>query len=206
MSAFRHAVAYVTLGLLCGWYFFLLFLYPVLIYWAYHGSVVAGTVLAIFVALTVAPLRHEPEEWFMYSWIFGVWREYFGYTFDCESVHHGKLDVKKRYMFLEFPHGVFPMGQFLSASLVDDISPGQMICGTGADIIFKVRCLVVWGGHALGTPTSFLTHPVWLTRDVTGAGDASSDGVARHDAGQPQKHHQDLREGVPLRSDPRRHR
>ena len=146
MNAFRHAVAYVTLGLLCGWYFFLLFLYPVLIYWAYHGSVVAGTVLAIFVALTVAPLRHEPEEWFMYSWIFGVWREYFGYTFDCESVHHGKLDVKKRYMFLEFPHGVFPMGQFLSASLVDDISPGQMICGTGADIIFKVRRLVGGGG------------------------------------------------------------
>ena len=95
MSLFRHAVAYVTLGLLCGWYFFLLGLYPVLIYLAYHGSFVAGTILAVFVTLTLTPLKHEPQEWFMYSWIFGVWREYFGYTFDCESVHHGKLDVKK---------------------------------------------------------------------------------------------------------------
>lgn len=41
------------------------------------------------------------------------------------------------------------MGQFLSASLIDEFVPGQMITGTGADIIFKVpvmRQIMAWIG------------------------------------------------------------
>lgn len=150
MGVFRHIVAYVTLGLLCGWYYFLLILYPTCLYLAYYyRSLFAGGILVVLVTLTFTPLKHEPEEWFMYSWIFGVWREYFGMTYDCDTVQHAKLDVKKKYMFLEFPHGVFPMGQFLSASLVDEIAPGQMITGTAADIVFKVpvmRQVMAWLG------------------------------------------------------------
>ena len=62
MGLFRHLVAYITLGLLCGWYYFLLILYPTMIYLAYfHRSFVAGGVLAVFIALTFTPLEHEPQ-------------------------------------------------------------------------------------------------------------------------------------------------
>ena len=62
MNLFRHMVAYITLGLLCGWYYFLLILYPTMIYLAYfHRSFVAGGVLALFIALTFTPLQHEPQ-------------------------------------------------------------------------------------------------------------------------------------------------
>ena len=62
MNMFRHMVAYVTLGLLCGWYYFLLILYPTMIYLAYfHRSYLAGCVLAVFITLTFTPLKHEPQ-------------------------------------------------------------------------------------------------------------------------------------------------
>lgn len=40
-------------------------------------------------------------------------------------------------------------GQFLSASLIKDLTPGHMICGTGADIIFQfpvMRQVMAWLG------------------------------------------------------------
>ncbi len=40
-------------------------------------------------------------------------------------------------------------GQFLSASLIKELTPGHMICGTGADVIFKVpvmRQIMAWLG------------------------------------------------------------
>ena len=52
-------------------------------------------------------------------------------------------------MFFEFPHGIFPMGQFLSASLIPELTPGHMICGTGADIVFAfpvMRQIMAWLG------------------------------------------------------------
>ena len=149
MGIFRHVVAYISLGLLCGWYYFLLLLIPLLIILCFHGSYIAGVLLLTLITLTFTPLVHEPWEAFMYSWIFGVWREYFSFSFDCTSIQHGKLDVKEKYMFLEFPHGVFPMGQVISASVIDDIAPGQMITGTAADVVFKVpvmRQFMAWLG------------------------------------------------------------
>jgi hypothetical protein len=41
-------------------------------------------------------------------------------------------------MLYEFPHGIFPMGQFLSVYYVDKLFPGHAVCGTGADVIFKI--------------------------------------------------------------------
>eukprot|EP01038_Epipyxis_sp_PR26KG_P004283 gene4283-6070_t len=41
------------------------------------------------------------------------------------------------------------MGQFLSASLIEELHPGEMICGTGADIIFMfpvMRQIMAWIG------------------------------------------------------------
>lgn len=105
MGFFRHFFAYVTLGLLCGWYYFLLLLFPTLIYLICKGSLVAGAVLLAFVILSITPLTHEPWEPFMYSWLFRVWRDYFDFSYDCDTIQHGRLRVDQRYMFFEFPHG-----------------------------------------------------------------------------------------------------
>lgn len=105
MRFFSHVFAYVTLGLLCGWYYFLLLLFPTLIYLICRGSLVAGAVLLAFVILSITPLTHEPWEPFMYSWIFKVWRDYFDFSYDCDTIQHGRLRVDQRYMFFEFPHG-----------------------------------------------------------------------------------------------------
>lgn len=105
MGFFNHIFAATTLGLLCGWYYFLLLLYPTLIYLSYNGSYIAVSFLVVFIILSITPLKHEPWEPFMYSWIFKVWRDYFDFSYDCETIQHGRLKVDERYMFFEFPHG-----------------------------------------------------------------------------------------------------
>ena len=101
----NHIFAATTLGLLCGWYYFLLILYPTLIYLSYKGSYIAVTILAMFVILSITPLKHEPWKPFMYSWLFKVWRDYFDFSYDCDTIQHGRLKVDERYIFFEFPHG-----------------------------------------------------------------------------------------------------
>lgn len=150
ISLFTHVVAAVTLGILCGWYFILfLVIYPVLFYYAFfHYSYVAMAIFMLFIALTIVPIKYEPKEWFMYSTIFNIWKDYFDYEIDVRSIK-GKMDKKEKFMFLEFPHGIFPMGQFLSASCIREIEEDQMIVGTGADIIFKIpimRHIMAWVG------------------------------------------------------------
>lgn len=154
LALWKHAFAYVTLGLLCGWYYFLMILYPLLLICACRGSYLAGGILLFFVAISVIPLKFKPWEGFLYCWIWDVWREYFDFTGDWSSLTEHSAANKKagrpdKYMFFEFPHGIFPMGQFLSASLIREITPGKMICGTGADIVFMfpvMRHVMAWIG------------------------------------------------------------
>lgn len=153
LSLFKHVFCMCTLGLLCGWYYFLLFLFPFLLIGAFTTSIpyvqiVSISIVSFLVILSIIPIKHEPWTYFMYSWIFRWWREYFDYTVDCSTIHN-KLPPEEKFIFFEFVHGVFPMGQFLSASLIDDIAPGQMICGTGADVIFSfpvMRQIMSWLG------------------------------------------------------------
>eukprot|EP01040_Poterioochromonas_malhamensis_P013137 gene13137-14421_t len=157
MSLFRHTIAYVTLGLLCGWYYFIFLLYPTLIILALRGSYVAGSIFAFFLFLTYVPLSYEPWEDFMYCWIWGVWKEYFDFTYDDSSIK-GKLKDGERYIFFEFPHGIFPMGQVLSASHIRDITPGKMICGSSADAVFMfpvMRQIMSWIGTKRATKENF---------------------------------------------------
>lgn len=145
----RHLFAYITLGLLCGWYYFLLVLLPTLCFFAiFFRSMLALFVLVALIVLSVYPLNHKPWIGFMNCWIFDVWREYFDFTANASTLDNQFLPGRKL-MFFEFPHGVFPMGQFLSASLITTLFPGQMICGTGADIIFYfpvMRQIMAWLG------------------------------------------------------------
>ena len=154
LPLWKHAFAYVTLGLLCGWYYFLMILYPLLLFLMYRGSYIAGGIFVALLVLSFIPLKFKVWEGFMYCWIWNVWRDYFDFTGDWSSLTEQSEKNKKtgrpdKFFFFEFPHGIFPMGQFLSASLIRDITPGKMICGTGADIVFMfpvMRHVMAWIG------------------------------------------------------------
>lgn len=44
------------------------------------------------------------------SWVFKTWREYFHFSYLNEAT----LDPEKTYIFVEFPHGVFPMSELIA--------------------------------------------------------------------------------------------
>lgn len=148
MAWWRHAIAYVTLGLLCGWYYFLLVLYPFLLFAMYRGSYLAGAIFTFFIAISFTPLDHNVWPAFTSHWIWKIWTEYFDFTYDVTTLK-AKYNPEERYFFFEAPHGVFPMGQFLSVSVVDEITPGKDTCGTAADVVFKfpvMRQIMAWIG------------------------------------------------------------
>jgi diacylglycerol O-acyltransferase 2, plant len=149
LTLFEHVFCYLFLFLLCGFYYVLLVLLPLLLYLCIvQRSVVAAIIFATLIFLTVIPLNHTPWEAFMYAPFWTTLRKYFDVTYDASSVH-GKLNKAKPCMFFEFPHGVFPVGQLLSASLIKEVFGDQMICGTGADVVFKIplmRQLFAWLG------------------------------------------------------------
>jgi len=145
LALWKHIVAYVTLGLLCGWYQFIILVTPILGFFAWRGSYFCGSVLAIGVTLTFSPLSHKP--WFPFTrlFIWKIWREYFEFDYEASV----KLETGKKYIFFEFPHGIFPMGQFLSSSIVEDAFPDRMICGTAANVVFMfpiMRQIMAWIG------------------------------------------------------------
>eukprot|EP01031_Cornospumella_fuschlensis_P040686 gene40686-49608_t len=148
MPLWKHAIAYVTLGLLCGWYYFIMLLYPTLLILMHRGSYIAGAIFVLFITLTFTPLDYKCWTAFQYSYIWSIWRDYFNFTYDADNVM-GKFKKGERYFFFEFPHGVFPMAQFLSASVVREITPGTEICGTAADVVFSfpiMRQIMSWIG------------------------------------------------------------
>jgi 2-acylglycerol O-acyltransferase 2 len=132
MDVFSHIFAALTLGLLSGWYYFVLILLPILVYWSYYSRT-AASFLAFIIAITIIPLDYTPRPKFMTAWFWKIWRDYFDFQADISTI---KLEKGKKYMFFEFPHGIFPMGQFISASVIDVLFPGDMICGLAADVIF----------------------------------------------------------------------
>ena len=136
---FLHELyAILVLFFLCGWYFIILIAVPILMYFAFYGSILSGTILAILITLSILPLNHSPNTKFMYSSYWKPLRDYFSFEYDVSTM---KFVEGKKYMFFEQPHGIFPMGQFLSASLIEEMFPGKMICGTGADAIFLFPCM-----------------------------------------------------------------
>lgn len=148
LPLWKHAVAYVTLGLLCGWYYLLVLVFPLCVIFALRGSYIAGSVIALLVGLTLTPISHKPWKPFIDHWIWKAWREYFEFSFDCATLN-AVHDNKQRYLFFEYPHGVFPLGPFLSVGVVDQITPGRFCSGTAADAVFKIpvmRQIMAWTG------------------------------------------------------------
>ncbi len=146
MVSWKGAFAYITLGLLCGSYYFVVILYCLLIILMWSGSVLAGVVFLLLIMLSIIPVEYRPWAAFRYGFHFDIWREYFDFTMEITSLTKRKGE---RYMFLTFPHGIYPMGQLLGATMVREITPGHDIQGTGVSVIFMlpiIRHIMVWLG------------------------------------------------------------
>lgn len=105
----------------------------------------AWVIVVLFLILAVHPIGRKPWPAFCDSWLLKLWQKYFGYTWEI----HPTLEKGKKYLFLEFPHGVFPMGQLLSAEVAKKVFPDDVICGVAADIIFRFpifRHIIAWTG------------------------------------------------------------
>ena len=100
---------------------------------AYYGWKFAKIALVIYFILALHPLTNKPRPSFYNSWLFTTWRKYFDYSW----INYAKLEKGKKYIFLEMPHGIFPMGQFISASCVIDVfGPDDLFIGIGASVVY----------------------------------------------------------------------
>jgi hypothetical protein len=81
MNPIKELFAMITLGLICGWYYFCFILVPFFLYFTWCGSYIAIAGLTMFFVLTVVPLNFEPWREFMYSWPWRIWLEYFDYQY-----------------------------------------------------------------------------------------------------------------------------
>ena len=119
LGVFKHIFCYVTLGLLCGWYYVLLVLFPVLIYYSILGSLIAKIILSLLIILSISPLNHKHSKTLVNSFLFKWWGEYFDFSHDYWSANGDAKAIKalnkeQRYMLLEFPHGIMPMGMYIN--------------------------------------------------------------------------------------------
>ncbi|KAG8466848.1 hypothetical protein KFE25_008227 [Diacronema lutheri] len=132
--------AAVTLGLIAGWYYILVCLFPILAYAAcVHRSASAAVALAMLVAdacLPYAPPALAPNA-FGRSWVFDAWRAYFGW----EMVVEQPLDPSQRYLLAEFPHALYPIGQLLSYGVIEHISQHHKVSGVVASVLLHTPVL-----------------------------------------------------------------
>eukprot|EP00752_Nemacystus_decipiens_P008686 g7753.t1 len=149
-GALESLVAMVTLGLFCGWCHLVMFGIGLLAFLALvYKSIFAFTAVAFLLSnFLFWPVNNRcfPHEAFCNSWLFAVWRRYFRW----QCVLEEPLDPDKRYIFAEMPHGVMPMGQLLSCSVVRQVFPGpKHTSGVAADAVLRmpgIRLLYQWLG------------------------------------------------------------
>jgi 2-acylglycerol O-acyltransferase 2 len=154
MNPLSYVFAFITLGFLTGWYYFLLFLFlPLLVIFTFRGSFSSGMILGYLIYLTFVPISHKVWPEFLDSWLFKVWRDWFDFSMDIDTISDGKTKKDEKYIFCDMPHGTFPMGPFLSTSLTREIMPGFQMIAIGADAIFSfpvMRQIMSW----IGTQTA----------------------------------------------------
>lgn len=101
MSIAEEALAYVTLGLLCGVYQLVLLAFPTLLFVTiWYKSWLAGSSLLVVLMATLVPINHKPQFWFLKSAIWKTWHKYFAFSHDLTSVQ-GKLVKGEKYLFWE---------------------------------------------------------------------------------------------------------
>ncbi|GLI66396.1 hypothetical protein VaNZ11_010188 [Volvox africanus] len=143
-------VAMITLFIYTGWMHILLAL-MVLAICRRTWAIIA--LISLYATLLLPP---KPVLWgpFCRSKVFKTWREYFSFSYLFEEV----LDPSKKYIFAEFPHGVFPMGPLLGATECQAMFPGFHIYGLAANVVFSVpfwRHFIAWLGSVPATTPHF---------------------------------------------------
>lgn len=108
-------------------------------------------VLLVLVILCFYPRRlHVWPWWVCGNPMWALWASYFRWR---AILAHKDLDPTKKYIFLSYPHGIFPMGQWLLAAAWSDIFPPdkgwRYTKGAGADVTLRfpiVRHMYGWFG------------------------------------------------------------
>ena len=154
LSVLEEAIACVCLGFLCGFYYIMLIFIPVIVFLCAKRNMVGIAILVILLTLSFSPLSFKPNQTFINSSLFKIFRKYFNFKWLNDLV----MEPGQTYVFLEFPHSVFPLGNFISASVISDCFPSsEYICGVGADILFKIP-IIRQVFAALGTRPATKDH------------------------------------------------
>eukprot|EP01025_Chloroclados_australasicus_P003860 TRINITY_DN10919_c0_g1_i1.p1 TRINITY_DN10919_c0_g1~~TRINITY_DN10919_c0_g1_i1.p1 ORF type:complete len:325 (-),score=13.93 TRINITY_DN10919_c0_g1_i1:177-1151(-) len=125
-SLLSRIVAAVTLGLYVGWIYILIILGLLMLF---SRTMIIVNILLWSTLLIPAPMWYAP---FLNHWIFETWRQYFSYSFKIEEQY-----VEKEYILAEFPHGVFPMGQILGATIVPKMFSSK-VYALAASVLFNI--------------------------------------------------------------------
>ncbi|KAG2495179.1 hypothetical protein HYH03_006785 [Edaphochlamys debaryana] len=110
----------------------------------------------VIALLSTLALPCKPVLWpaFNRLWIFKTWRHYFHYSFLVEQ----QLDPTKRYIFVEFPHGAFPIAPIVAGTLMQTLFPHMAIYSVAASVVFYIpfwRHMITWIGSVPATPGNF---------------------------------------------------
>jgi 2-acylglycerol O-acyltransferase 2 len=134
-----YVVAIVTLGALVGWFYTIAAIVLVCVYNALvHQSLVAVALLVVLFSSTYWPSQILWQD-FIDSPIWKTWCEYFSFTV-MQKKGQG-VSPDKHYIFVEFPHGVFPLGFMLSATIVQQVLTGLRVEGAIASLLFRIPVL-----------------------------------------------------------------
>ncbi|KXZ51089.1 hypothetical protein GPECTOR_14g72 [Gonium pectorale] len=110
----------------------------------------------VLALLATLALPAKPVLWpaFNRMWLFKTWRHYFHYSFLIEEA----LDPNKRYIFVEFPHGAFPIAPIVAGTLMQTLFPHMMIYSVAATAVFYIplwRHFITWIGSVPATSSNF---------------------------------------------------
>jgi 1-acyl-sn-glycerol-3-phosphate acyltransferase len=159
MSFVSEAIAVTTLFMLTGWFYVM----PALVaFWLYHiavhRSVAAGTCLAVLVSSAFWPTRGYSIDFCRHR-LFSYWRDYFSFfKYVLEDI-----ETEKNYMWVEYPHAVFPMGTLLGGTYFDESrnnleSSGKGVRGIAASVVFRIpwmRHVYSWIGAVPANEAAF---------------------------------------------------
>eukprot|EP00884_Botryococcus_braunii_P022379 jgi/Botrbrau1/8825/Bobra.0335s0013.3 len=148
-ARWEELIAMLSMALLFGW----VACGPWLTFGAMYAALMYQSPgAALFVALVVSlSLMPHGGYWhsFRHCWLWDTWRRYFNVRLITPPVPYLKQD--RKYIFVHYPHSVFPMGSFLSLCLCGLPStglPDGMRAGI-ASILFHlpiVRQVYIWMG------------------------------------------------------------
>lgn len=144
-----HLVALVTLTIYIGWLNILLGLVIAAFFYKWALYAVIAIVSTVF-------LPAKPVLWPAFNRlpVFRTWREYFNMSYLSEAAY----EAGKRYIYVEFPHGAFPIGPVTAGTLMQTMFPGAPIYSVAASSVFYIpfwKHFITWIGSVPATKPAF---------------------------------------------------